>query len=284
VIKLITPKNNSYIPAGTEIRFDIYDTHLLYANYSIDGGDQHAFDQSNKIETTGWLDGPYDIEVYAEDMAGNNISVALTFNLDSTSPSVTGTYPIDDKDGVLTNTSIWVKFSEVMNETSVSNAISISPSVLFTLDWSLDHLSLILTPLSNLANATKYTVRINTTAKDLAGNTLLNDLVFSFTTGPDEEDEDPGLWWRILFILSVLILALLLYFLIFKKKKRDAKDEEPPKGEEDKEALKKEPEKEEGKEKEQIKEEVIKGELEKKSKVRERPKPPPPKKNMEKKD
>ncbi len=248
----ITPialMNNSFIKAGRDILFNIYDAHLLYANYSIDGGDRQAFDPSNKIETTGWLDGPYDIEVFAGDVAGNNISVVFTFNLDSTRPNVVSTDPRDDQENLPISTSIWITFNEIMNKTSVFHALSISPNIIFATSWSSDDLSIIITPQSNLANGTKYTVRINTTAKDLAGNALLNDLVFSFKTVSDEDEDDSGLWWRILFIVSVFVLISLIYLFIFRKKGEDKEDEETSKDEEEEQILKKEQEKDEVREK-----------------------------------
>ncbi len=125
----------------------------------------------------------------AQDAAGNPLASAASFGFttaaapDILAPTVTGTSPIDGATGVATTASVSVTFSEEMNTTSTEGAFSISPSVSGTFGWNSGSTVLTFTPSDNLADATTYTVTVDTGAQDVAGNSLASTTSFNFTTG-----------------------------------------------------------------------------------------------------
>jgi hypothetical protein len=105
---------------------------------------------------------------------------------DTTKPTVSSTIPGNDATGVLTNADITATFSKVMD--------TASPATSFTLKEFLSGNSVegavsyvgntaTFNPTIDLLTNTKYTATVSTAAKDLAGNALANDKVWSFTTG-----------------------------------------------------------------------------------------------------
>jgi parallel beta-helix repeat protein len=87
-IQLIFPGNNSVIQGGTILDFSITDDNLLVAEYSINGQPAVSFSGPYDIDTSGWADGPYTIDIYAEDRTGNQMSRSYSFTLDSTPPEI----------------------------------------------------------------------------------------------------------------------------------------------------------------------------------------------------
>jgi len=229
IISLLSLSNNSSIRAGTEIAFEIVDPHLSHANYSINDGEYQNLPPSLKINTTGWPEGVYNIEVLAMDLTGNNKSVDFVFNIDNSPPRVIATSPKNNDDEVEVNSSIIIKFNEVMDKDSVKNAISISPFINFNLSWSLDNLSIKIEPISNLTNDTIYTIVISTSAKDTAGNGLEKDFVLKFNTGKSQE-----LGWLILIfaaLLVIILVCIILVSLMYLRAKRSSEEEEEEKDE-----------------------------------------------------
>jgi parallel beta-helix repeat protein len=229
-IGLVSLMNNSYIKSGDEIAFAITEPNLKYANYSVNGEEFLSFDPSLIIDTSGWPDGPYTIEVAAEDVIGNHNTAIYVINIDSTPPRVVSTTPKNDAAGVKLNSTILIRFNEEMDKYSVLDALSIVPEVNFDTDWSLDNLSLIIKPVFNLTNSTKYRVTINTTAKDIAGNNLRSDFVLTFDTGSSDKFD----WFLILLplLMAIILIAIIALVLIYRKsdesskgKKTNVKDE-----------------------------------------------------------
>ncbi len=216
-ITLLSPLNNSFIRAGTDIVFQISEPNLIFANYSINSGEPQDLATLSIIDTSGWPDGAYDIQVSAGDSVGNNISLLFTFNVDNSPPNVVSTTPRNGDERIPADTSIKIRFDELMDEISLMNAVSISPQINLTLNWDPDNLTLLVTPHSNLTNSTKYIVVINTSAEDMAGNAMEKDFVFSFTTqGAQKEDL---LWLFILSILAIILGLILFAWLISTRKK-----------------------------------------------------------------
>jgi hypothetical protein len=94
------------------------------------------------------------------------------------------TVPANGATGVLTNTKISATFSEAMDPLTITTAT-------FTLKqgatvWSgtvaYSGVTAVFTPGTNLLASSTYTATITTEAKDLAGNALASDYVWSFTT------------------------------------------------------------------------------------------------------
>jgi hypothetical protein len=105
---------------------------------------------------------------------------------DNTAPTVTSTNPADLATGVALNKKVSATFSESMDPATI-----VSSATTFTLKQgatvipgTVTYVGLVatFTPTSSLASNTVYTATITTAAKDLAGNALAVNKVWSFTT------------------------------------------------------------------------------------------------------
>jgi parallel beta-helix repeat protein len=123
----------------------------------------------------------------------------FTFSTASRPPVVVSAYPLNGQINVAVNLSeIFINFSKSMNTISVINALTISPAVGFTYQWSGSNQNLTLLLNSVLMNGTQYWVTITTFAMDLQGIQLDGDkdgiagggsFVFNFiTVGAPELD------------------------------------------------------------------------------------------------
>ena len=104
---------------------------------------------------------------------------------DTTAPAVSSTSSANGATGVAVNAALWVIFSEPMDASTVTMTTFTvkagSTAVPGTVNCS--GTTATFTPTDNLAYSTSYTVTVTTGAKDLAGNALASDYVWSFTTG-----------------------------------------------------------------------------------------------------
>ena len=128
----------------------------------------------------------------AKDLAGNALASNYVWSFttgavaDTIKPTVTVTDPVDRDSYVSVNKKISITFSEVMDPVTISTATfkvipadgpgTITGTVAYTGNTAT------FMPNSNLANRTQYTVTVTTGAKDLAGNALANNYIWSFTT------------------------------------------------------------------------------------------------------
>ena len=111
---------------------------------------------------------------------------------DLTSPTVTTVFPADLATGVCPNTVVSATFSKSMDPSTITTST-------FTLQTSGPPLGPLLSgfvtydaatkiasfaPSSSLVDTTKYTATITTGVKDLAGNALASNKVWTFTAGP----------------------------------------------------------------------------------------------------
>lgn len=146
------------------------------------------------------------------DLAGNasqaNVTTFTTgANADVTAPVVNSTDPASSpaspESGVAISKTISINFSEPMDPATITTAnFSVTgpgaTPVVGTVAYNasnntgtftrIEHLTTPvishLTPVSNLEPSTTYTATLTTGAKDMAGNALANNLVWSFTTAP----------------------------------------------------------------------------------------------------
>lgn len=136
------------------------------------------------------------ITVGAKDLAGNAMASNYVWNFttttvpDITPPTVISTDPTNNATGVALNKRPAATFSEAMDPSSITTAsvtVTGLGGVLVpgTISYAAISNSLTFTPSSNLASNTTFTVTIKggvTGAKDLAGNALVNNYVWSFRT------------------------------------------------------------------------------------------------------
>jgi hypothetical protein len=127
----------------------------------------------------------------AKDLAGNALANNYEWSFTTgiavvvTPPIVSFTDPANSATGVALNQKLAATFSKVMDASTLTSATFIlrqgtTPVSGFV---SYSGTTAIFTPASNLAPNTIYTATITTGAKDLAGNALANNYVWSFTTG-----------------------------------------------------------------------------------------------------
>jgi hypothetical protein len=124
-----------------------------------------------------------------KDLAGNALASNYVWSFttgvapDTTAPTVISTIPANAATGVVINSVITAIFSEAMDPLTVTTAT-------FTLQQGTTPVAGMVTnvgvtatfmPVANLAPSTTYTATITTGAKDLAGNALASNYVWSFT-------------------------------------------------------------------------------------------------------
>ena len=97
-------------------------------------------------------------------------------------PMVTSSTPSDGAEQLKLATIIIVNFSESMDQLSVENALSITPSVTGSLSWNSQGDQMTYMPSNLLDDGTVYTLTISTGATDADGNGLQGDFALSFTT------------------------------------------------------------------------------------------------------
>ena len=128
-----------------------------------------------------------------KDLAGNalvnNYSWSFTSaSVDVTPPTVTSVSPISGATGVSVSTTVVANFSESVSNSSVTGStfqLRDAANILINATVSTSGSQITLTPSVLLAASTTYTATITGGAsglKDLAGNALTNNYVWSFTT------------------------------------------------------------------------------------------------------
>lgn len=114
-------------------------------------------------------------------------------SIDTTAPTVTLTLPANAATGVAINSKISATFSEVMDLATITTETFTVTSGGTTVTGTVDYVgtNAIFTPAANLERNIVYTATITTGAKDLAGNALASDYVWSWTTGAVSDTTAP---------------------------------------------------------------------------------------------
>ncbi len=116
-----------------------------------------------------------------------NYWVDVVFNT-STGPtglSVTSTTPTNGATGVSTGTAVTATFNNSLNSTTVSSStftLKNASNTLVPASYSVNGNTATLTPSSALAGSTIYTATLTTSIKDINGNALATNFIWSFTT------------------------------------------------------------------------------------------------------
>lgn len=142
------------------------------------------------------------ISTAARDSSGTALQADFSWNFttglnpDTTAPTVSATINANGAMGVATNTKVGVTFSEVMDPTSITatsfTLMQGATAVAGTVSYS--GTSAVFAPSSPLATNTRYTGIIRGGAngvRDLAGNTMVSDYVWSWTTGAAPDTTAP---------------------------------------------------------------------------------------------
>ncbi len=119
---------------------------------------------------------------------------AIPAGSDQTAPTVTQTLPAQNAIDVPINFKPTVTFSEAMDPLTISSAtysLTAPDTTAVAGQVSFVDQTASFTPTSNLMPNTIYTAKISTGSKDLAGNALTSDFVWSFTTGAESDVLSP---------------------------------------------------------------------------------------------
>ncbi|MCC7211327.1 MAG: hypothetical protein E3K40_04675 [Candidatus Brocadia sp.] len=122
-----------------------------------------------------------------KDLAGNTLASEYSWSFttgDFTAPMVVSMNPFNGATGVAITSIITAIFSEAMQSSTINtNTFTVSDgkgNIGGTVSYS--GTTATFTPLSKLSDSTIYTARITTSARDVAGNMLISDHTWSFTT------------------------------------------------------------------------------------------------------
>jgi hypothetical protein len=129
-----------------------------------------------------------------KDLAGNTLAndyswSFTTLAVDNIAPTITSVIPANGATGISTGTTVIANFSEAINPSTVTAStvqLRNSANTLINATLNVSGSQVTLTPSVALTAATVYTTTISGGAagiKDLAGNALASNYVWSFTTG-----------------------------------------------------------------------------------------------------
>jgi hypothetical protein len=144
--------------------------------------------------------------------------------VDITPPLIIAYTPVGTSVNI--STEIVVKFSEPMAINDTESAFSLwctRQIVPGTFRWNLNFTELIFTPSYVLKPAMQYMVKISTQARDLSGNTLIDDFCWNFTTELVVKEKKTYAITHTIFpviIAIVAIILILVYLIKFAKKHR----------------------------------------------------------------
>jgi len=138
----------------------------------------------------------------ARDLAGNGLAADFSWSFttgatpDTTAPTVSVTVPANAGTSVPINQTINATFSEPMDPLTISTAsLKLTgpggTAVTGTVGYDVNSRIATLNPVSDLAPNAVYTASITTGAKDLAGNALGANFVWSFTTAATAGGQAP---------------------------------------------------------------------------------------------
>src|SRR4029077_9925310 len=136
----------------------------------------------------------------AQDPTGAGLAANFAFSFTTgTIPTVVSTNPLNGAINVPINQKITAAFSEAMNSTTVTASGTFSlavagsggAAVIGTVTYVAATNTAAFAPTANLLPSTQYTATITTAAQNPAGNSLLANAVWSFTTGKTADTTPP---------------------------------------------------------------------------------------------
>lgn len=192
--------SKAIIGTATDTNFQRYD--LEYGAgasptiwYAI-GTNPHTVAVSNGTldtwDTTTVSDGQYTIRVTTTDLAGNTSSASVTVTVDNTPPTVASVDPANGSVGVANAANIYATFSESMTASTINTTTftlydsTAGSSVGGTVTYDNTTKKATFDPTSDLITDHNYTATITTGVKDLAGQNMASNYVWSFSTRPPQ--------------------------------------------------------------------------------------------------
>lgn len=182
-IILISPFNNSVIEPGDTLDFDVTDANLKSANYRKNYGPEIPLDASFNINTTTWLDGPYRIDIIADDFADNSNSTYYNFTV-VTLPVIELITPVNNsiiKEGTLIYFSIEDGNLDEVNysKNAEENQTLESPYIIDTAGWPDGNyiIEIHAIDLMDNYNSSWYAFTVDSTPPDILLNIYSNNSV-----------------------------------------------------------------------------------------------------------
>jgi len=136
----------------------------------------------------------------AEDLAGNAMAANFVWTFttgatpDTTPPTVISTLPVNNAINVLVNSNVTATFSETMDQLTITTATFMLKGPGTTpVAGSVTYVGTTATfnPTADLVGNTLFTATITTGVKDLAGNAMAANFVWTFTTGATPDTTPP---------------------------------------------------------------------------------------------
>jgi len=239
---VITGPQAGFRGAGLAYSVSANDANGDSVRYVVDWGDGsknatgHSPSGSKVPVLHAWSSiGMYKIAAKAIDERGTFSAWSVPLGVTITAvpvPVVKNATPADGATNVSTNTKLTIEFSRVMNSSATEGAVTSTPTIGWTVSWSVQGTVFELTPTAALKAGTKYTVMVSTDAMSKDGAHLASTYTFSFTTAISEGTPpnplptvnlDLMLIFLVLFVIVVIILAVLGLSGRSKRVKRDRK-------------------------------------------------------------
>jgi hypothetical protein len=112
---------------------------------------------------------------------------------DTSAPTIVSTNPVDDSTGIFLNRSITAFSDEALDASTVTATTFTLTDGTSTVagDVSYGDNTLVFNPTADLNASTEYTATLTTGVKDLAGNAMASEYVWSFTTGTTTDNTAP---------------------------------------------------------------------------------------------
>lgn len=125
----------------------------------------------------------------AEDSKGNDLRDEFISSFytagDDVKPYVESFFPAANSTGNTRETVVTVVFSEQMDPGTIYDGLNVSPAAEGLYEWNSNFTVATFRPLYGFSSGITYSVSVNTSIKDAAGNSLGEDYNFSFTVGDD---------------------------------------------------------------------------------------------------
>jgi hypothetical protein len=184
-------------PVTTESAFSI--TPTVTGSFSWDGSQTLTFDPTDPLD--GSTKYTVKIASTATDFSANNLdgngngifdfppslddySWNLTTHEDEL-PIVNTISPVRDAQNVSLTSNIQIRLSEPMNQSTVEQAFTITPSTAGSINWFENNLTF--QPVALLLNATTFTIKLNSTCTDIFNNPLDGNRNTLFEGSPDDD-------------------------------------------------------------------------------------------------
>jgi len=141
------------------------------------------------------------IDAGVTDAAGNALGADFSWQFttaaapDTIPPTVSATSPANGANGVATNASVSATFSEAMTNSTLTTAsvkLTTTSGAAVTGTVNVNGNTATFTPSAALTGSTQYTATITTAAKDAAGNALVANYAWNFTTGVVPDTTPPS--------------------------------------------------------------------------------------------